>query len=229
MAANDYHFVTTWQIAATPGEISEVIGDAAGLARWWPSVYLDVRVVEPGAADGLGRVVELWTKGWLPYTLRWRFRVTESNPPHGFALVAEGDFVGRGIWTLTDAPAPRQVGGPMTRVEYDWLVVAEKGVLKHLSLVMRPIFGANHHWAMRRGEESLRLELARRRAADDPPRPRRTSGSSRSDLSAQPPPATRPRLSRSATCPTVRSGVAVPSGAARAASAAHAVRLPIPP
>jgi hypothetical protein len=28
---------------------------------------------------------------------------------------------------------------------------------------MRPAFSANHRWAMRKGEESLRLELARRR------------------------------------------------------------------
>ena len=51
---------------------------------------------------------------------------------------------------------------------YDWTVVAEKGVLKRLSAVMKPIFSANHHWAMARGEESLRLELARRHAASDP-------------------------------------------------------------
>jgi hypothetical protein len=33
---------------------------------------------------------------------------------------------------------------------------------------MKPIFKANHHWAMARGEESLKLELARRHAAGDP-------------------------------------------------------------
>jgi hypothetical protein len=27
---------------------------------------------------------------------------------------------------------------------------------------MKPIFSANHHWAMRMGEESLKLELQRR-------------------------------------------------------------------
>jgi len=29
---------------------------------------------------------------------------------------------------------------------------------------MKPIFSANHHWAMAKGEESLKLELARRHA-----------------------------------------------------------------
>ena len=168
MAANDYHFITTWRIAATPAEISAVLGDAASLARWWPSVYLDVRVLEPGDADGLGKVVELWTKGFLPYTLRWRFTVTESRPPTGFRLDAEGDFVGRGIRTLEPEVAEGQPGGPRTAVTYDWLIVAEKGLLKRLSPIMKPAFGANHRWAMARGEESLRFELARRHAASDP-------------------------------------------------------------
>ncbi|MBI3749261.1 MAG: SRPBCC family protein [Chloroflexi bacterium] len=167
MAANDYHFVTTWRIAATPEEITEVLGDAAGLARWWPSVYLRVRVVEPGAANGLGKVVELWTKGFLPYTLRWRFTVTESDPPTGFRLDAEGDFVGRGIWTLRTELGEDDAAGPLTSVAYDWLIVAEKGILKTLSPVMKPIFSANHHWAMAQGERSLRLELARRHAGTD--------------------------------------------------------------
>jgi hypothetical protein len=174
VAANDYHFVTTWRIPATPAEITTVLGDAATLATWWPSVYLRVRVVEDGDERGVGKIVELWTKGFLPYTLRWRFRVTESNPPSGFRLEATGDFVGRGIWTLepeggAGASGTREASGaPSTLVTYDWLVIAEKGVLKTLSVVMKPIFAANHRWAMARGEESLKLELARRRAADDP-------------------------------------------------------------
>lgn len=66
MATNDYHFVTTWQIAASPDEISSVLSDAAGLARWWPSVYLQVRVVDDGDHLGVGKVVDLRTKGVLP-------------------------------------------------------------------------------------------------------------------------------------------------------------------
>jgi hypothetical protein len=168
VASNDYHFVTTWSIRATPDEISAILGDAPSLARWWPSVYLAVRELEPGDERGVGKRVELWTKGFLPYTLRWRFRVTESQPPTGFRLEAEGDFVGHGIWTLTPLAGPDAPGGPLTSVTYDWTVIAEKGILKRLSLVMRPIFAANHRWAMARGEESLRLELARRHAIADP-------------------------------------------------------------
>ena len=76
--------------------------------------------------------------------------------------------MGRGIWTLLEEAGPDDPAGPLTTVTYDWLVIAEKGVLKNLSLVMKPIFKSNHHWAMARGEESLKLELARRHAASDP-------------------------------------------------------------
>jgi len=168
VASNEYHFITTWRIAATPEEISVVLSHAEDLARWWPSVYLTVKVVETGEPTGVGQVVELWTKGFLPYTLRWRFRITSANPPHGFELEAIGDFDGRGIWTLTAQRGPDDPAGPLTLVTYDWLIVAQKGILKHLSFAMKPIFSANHHWAMARGDESLRLELARRHGADDP-------------------------------------------------------------
>ena len=70
MAANDYHFITTWRIPATPDEITAVLGDAPDLARWWPSVYLTVTQIAPGYELGVGKIVQLWTKGYLPYTLR---------------------------------------------------------------------------------------------------------------------------------------------------------------
>jgi hypothetical protein len=157
MARNDYHFITTWCVKSTIEEVSEILGDARGLERWWPSVYLDVKVLEEGDERGLGRVVSLYTKGWLPYTLRWNFRVTEVKAD-GFSLVAWGDFDGRGIWTF-------EQDGDWVAITYDWKIKAEKPLLHYFSFVMKPIFSANHRWAMAKGEESLKLELARRDAA----------------------------------------------------------------
>ena len=158
MPTNDYHFITHWRVKSTAEEISEILDDVPGLARWWPSVYLDVQEVEPGDERKIGRVVSLYTKGWLPYTLRWHFRVTESRYPHGFSLEAWGDFVGRGIWTF-------EQDGEWVNVTYDWKIRADKPLLRTFSFLMKPIFSANHLWAMARGEESLKLELARRHAA----------------------------------------------------------------
>ena len=156
MASNEFHFITEWRVPGTVAEVADVLADATDLPRWWPSVYLAVTQLDPGDERGLGKVVDLYTKGWLPYTLRWQFRVTELEP-HGFTLVASGDFVGRGIWRF-------QQDGPEVLVEYDWKILAEKPLLRDLSFIMKPIFGANHRWAMARGEESLKLELARRHA-----------------------------------------------------------------
>ena len=157
MPSNEYHMITEWRVKGTVEEVSEILQKATDLPRWWPSVYLGVQEIEPGNEKGIGRVVGLYTKGWLPYTLRWTFRVTESSYPYGFALEAWGDFVGRGIWTL-------QQEGEWARVIYDWKINAEKPLLRTFSFVMKPIFAANHRWAMRMGEESLKLELLRRRA-----------------------------------------------------------------
>lgn len=158
MASNEYHYITHWHIKGTVEEVAEVLRQATELPRWWPSVYLDVQELEAGDQNGVGRVIRLYTKGWLPYTLRWSFRVTESRYPYGFTLEAWGDFVGRGIWTLEQQ-------GENVHVIYDWKISAEKPLLRYLSFLLKPIFGANHQWAMRMGEESLKLELMRRRAA----------------------------------------------------------------
>src|SRR3712207_4224721 len=99
MASNDYHFITQWRVEGTLEEVAGVITDGNALTRWWPSVYLAIEELEPGGASGLGKVVRLYTKGWLPYTLRWQFRVAEIRPD-GFVLEASGDFNGRGIWTF---------------------------------------------------------------------------------------------------------------------------------
>jgi hypothetical protein len=133
------------------------MADAAELPRWWPSVYLDVQVLEEGGDHGVGKVVSLYTKGWLPYTLRWQFRVTESRYPYGSTLEAWGDLVGRGIWTFAE-------DGRFVDITYDWKILADKPLLRYGSLLLKPILGANHLWAMRQGEISLKLELARRRA-----------------------------------------------------------------
>ncbi|HEY6406296.1 MAG TPA: hypothetical protein VIY29_02390 [Ktedonobacteraceae bacterium] len=157
MSSNEYHFITNWRAHSTVEEVSDVLGDASDLVRWWPSVYLEVQVLEPGDKRGLGKVVSLYTKGWLPYTLRWQFRVTEVRAD-GFTLEASGDFEGRGIWTF-------EQDGPWVNVIYDWKILAEKPLLRNFSFIMKPIFAANHRWAMAKGEESLQLELARRHAA----------------------------------------------------------------
>src|SRR5207249_4543352 len=57
--------------------------------------------------------------------------------------------------------------GSVVDITYDWRLRAEKPLLRNLSFLLKPLFEANHRWAMAQGEESLKLELARRRAISD--------------------------------------------------------------
>jgi hypothetical protein len=182
MPTNDYHFITHWRIRGEVAQIAQILADGPGLARWWPSVYLEARELDPGDERGLGKMISLYTKGWLPYTLRWQFRVSELTSA-GFTLQARGDFVGRGIWTFVQ-------DGEWTNITYDWKIQANKPLLRRLSFMLKPIFAANHYWAMAQGETSLRLELARRNAttpeelARIPPPPAPTTTSSLPMLAA---------------------------------------------
>lgn len=175
---NEYHFITHWQVRATPREVADILTDAEDLPRWWPAAYLEARRLERGDEHHIGEVVELVVKGWLPYTLRFRLRVVKANWPKTWTLESEGELVGRGIWTL----AP---DGEDTHVIYDWKVRAAKPLLQRFSWLLRPIFAWNHTWVMANGEQSLNLELARRRAATAaeralipaPPQPTATAAS----------------------------------------------------
>ncbi len=163
--AADYAFRTVWRVAGTVDEVRAVLADGASLPRWWPSVYLAVDVLEQGGEGGVGAEIALFTKGWLPYTLRWTLRVTEPITDTGYALTATGDLVGAGRWTFAQ-------DGPEAVITYDWRVEASKPLLRRLTWLLRPVFAANHRWAMARGEESLALELRRRRATSEAERRR---------------------------------------------------------
>ena len=135
-----------------------MLGDPLALPKWWPSVYLEVDELRRPDVHGIGRRAALVTRGWLPVHAALGARGRRlAQYPNGFTIEVTGDLVGRGEWTLTQ-------DGPFVDVVYDWRISAEKPLLKRASAVFKPVFEANHRWAMARGEESLRLELLRRRA-----------------------------------------------------------------
>jgi len=162
MSINDYHFITHWRVKGTLDQVYDILSNSQEFPRWCPSVYLSAKEVHPGGADRIGRVTEMHTKGRLPYTIRWYSRLAETHRPYGFSIEATGDFQGRGIWTLSR-------DGKHVKISYDWTVHVEKPLLKYLSFLLKPLFAANHRWAMARGEEALKAELARRTGAGQQP------------------------------------------------------------
>jgi len=145
-----YHFVTRWRVKADVREVFDIINQPLEYPRWWPSVYLDARAI------GKERV-RFHTKGLLPYTLEWESTNVEAVPPSRLVLEAAGDFSGRGVWSLAQ-------DGEYVDITFDWDLAVGKAVLKYLTPVLRPVFEANHRWAMEQGEAALREELIRYRA-----------------------------------------------------------------
>jgi uncharacterized protein YndB with AHSA1/START domain len=183
MAGNDYDFFTVWRVPGTVDEVTAILTDAESLPVWWPSVYLRLvpehsaeggpgkrdSVEEDDDGSGTEQSYHLHTKGWLPYTLRWTMTPHGPVTREGFTLSAAGDLTGTGRWSFMP-------DGPETVVTYRWQVSAGKPLLRRLGWLFKPVFSANHRWAMARGEESLTLELRRRRHAtagilDDVPAP----------------------------------------------------------
>ena len=153
---NDYHFITHWQAAGSVEKAYELISNPLEYPRWWPSVYLQTEELDRGDENGVGRRFRLHTKGWLPYTLRWESCAIEVERPHRIQIRATGDFDGRGIWTL------RQ-NGSLVDIEFDWKLKPEKPIIRYLSFLLKPLFSANHRWAMARGQEGMARELQERR------------------------------------------------------------------
>jgi len=154
---NHYRFTTRWRVESTPEEVYTILGDPSDFVRWWPAVWLRAAVIDPGDDDGMGRTVRFVSKGWLPYLLHWTSRIADKEFPSRITVRASGDFEGEGRWWF-------RADGPYVDIDYLWIIEANKPMLRHLSFLLKPLFGLNHRWAMARGEESLRLELARRRA-----------------------------------------------------------------
>jgi uncharacterized protein YndB with AHSA1/START domain len=152
-----YHFESLWRVRARAEEVYDIMSQPLEYPRWWPAVYLEAKELSAGAPNGAGRRVSLLTKGWLPYTLHWEAVTTEAEPPRRIAIEASGDLEGRGVWTFTQ-------DGDRVDIAFDWNVNAGKPLIRRLTPVLRPVFEANHRWAMEQGEVSLREELIRYRA-----------------------------------------------------------------
>src|SRR5262249_5643682 len=122
MSTSHYRFLTHWRVEGTPEEVYRIIEDVTEFPRWWPAVWLKVEVLEPGDADGIGKVVRLTSKGWLPYILQWTARTVEKEFPCRVLLRATGDFDGEGRWLFRG-------NGSHVEIEYQWTIDAHKPLL----------------------------------------------------------------------------------------------------
>jgi hypothetical protein len=183
LAANDYRLVSRWRVLGSIEEIYDLTSHVEELPRWWPAMFLEALPIPSGDEEGFAKVTRLESRGWLPYIHRWHTRVEHAEQPYGFTMQVWGDFKGRIVWRFAQHDA-------WADVILEWDVAARKPIERYLSVFFKPLFAASLQWGLARGEESLRLELARRHM-DEP---------ERSMLAAPPPPAGFPAVPLLAAC-----------------------------
>ncbi len=119
----------------------------AGGARRWKHV-----TPIGGPAGTIGARTEV-IAGGFPYTIKLELETTHIERPRQIAVLSRGDLEGTGTWQLHEFE-----GG--TAVSYNWRVRAGKPLIRRFSPIVKPLFRANHTWAMRHGEVALRRWLA---------------------------------------------------------------------
>ncbi|MBK9312988.1 MAG: SRPBCC family protein [Acidobacteria bacterium] len=159
MPNNLYTFLTEWRVEAPREMVYEILKEGRDYPRWWPDVYLAATHHGSGLSDGIGDRIDFHTRGRLPYRLHWTAEAISHERPHTIEIAATGDFVGNGRWTLSEATTG-------TDIRFDWVIRAEKPLIRLLSPVLKPIFRWNHEWAMGRGLIRLKAELTRRQNAE---------------------------------------------------------------
>lgn len=151
MNLNFYRFRTRWDVDAPLSDVYAVLEAMDHYPEWWR----EVRAAERLADDKY----RLQTRSLLPYDLNFIGTEWERDPTAGILSIRmEGDLEGFSRWTLLP-------NGSMTTVTFDEEVVANKPLLRRLSVVGRPAFKWNHALMMRHCRAGLRACLAGIRVA----------------------------------------------------------------
>jgi hypothetical protein len=146
-----YHYVDEWHFHAPIDAVWTEISDPLDWSGWW-SCFERVEQTQPGDERGVGAVHRYTVKGALPYRVSFEMRTTVVDKHRRIEGEALGDVRGRGIWTFEgDEKA--------THVRYDWIVDTTRPWMITLAPLLRPVFGWNHHFVMRRGLEGLTARL----------------------------------------------------------------------
>jgi uncharacterized protein YndB with AHSA1/START domain len=140
-----YQFVDTWHLDAAIDRVYDLVGEPLQYPRWWGDVWLSAE--GDGGEPEPGKRIEVVTRGFLPYRIRWALTCTEADRPHRVSLSMDGDFVGTATWLLSEGE-----GGVVT-AQLDFRPDVRKPGVRQLTPVLRPLFSSNHRWAMRRGQE----------------------------------------------------------------------------
>ncbi len=144
--ANEYVFLDEWDVDAPQEAVFDALADSRTYPEWWKPVYIEV---EGDCEPALGCTTKQHFKGRLPYTLKTTSEIVAYERPNTFAVKVVGDLSGSGNWTLTSND------DGTVHVRFDWVVNADRPLLRILTPIARPIFRYNHNWSAARAMEGL--------------------------------------------------------------------------
>lgn len=145
-----------WEMEATSPELDFVLENPLSIADWWAAVFMRVEVIEGDYYSGEGMLVKLWTKGFLPHTFSFLANVTHDDENDQVIVKTRGDFGGVGKIT-------RSARSEGMMIHVNWQTSVDNHYLYWVMMAVKPVFVANHKWAMRKGKEGLAAELLRRK------------------------------------------------------------------
>lgn len=154
---NDYYFLNVWNLPVPVEKVWPYIINGGDYPRWWGEVYRNVTIINNQPAGQVGAKAAVVARGRLPYTLQFQSEILRAVPNKLLSLKATGDLTGMGTWRLT----PVSTGMQLT---FEWIVRADKPILRLLAPLFKPLLEENHRWTMRVGEAALQRELCRPQA-----------------------------------------------------------------
>lgn len=149
--AQQYYFITRWQIRAPLEEVWEAIYNSLEWPQWWKGVK-KVRALTPGDERGINGIREYTWQSVLPYRLRFTSKLTEREDFSRLHGIAFGQLQGEGTWHFFTKDG-------ITFLEYHWKVATTVRWMNAVSFLLKPLFRYNHDVVMKWGAKGLARKL----------------------------------------------------------------------
>lgn len=148
-----YHFYTENILKAPVNKVWGILEDANGWSKWSKG-FKKIEILGPEPKVKLGSILDCEVKGSLPYSLKFKLKVTALNPPLSMYYKADGHLQGPGKWELEQTDDG-------TVIKYWWDVGMTNPFFNFLSQIgfIKRAMERNHDRVMEQGHINLQKQL----------------------------------------------------------------------
>lgn len=149
--AEQYSFITRWQIKAPLDKVWDAIYDSQYWPDWWDGVN-KVKMITPGNTNDIGDTREYTWKWIFPYSVNFTMRLVEIEKYKRIKGVVSGEVEGIGEWFFEEKNG-------ITHVQYHWDIKTTVNWMNRMAFIMKPLFKIFHNLVMRWGAKGLAKKL----------------------------------------------------------------------